>query len=132
MSLNLCRTGFCNGDIPFQNFQDYYQFTSTIPFDGCLVPVVSSDTSCQKMFTTCVDEVNSAVDNIFSIKSCVLGASCFGGQTPVADFIATVYQQKNGNKISVPQPADEARVSTALFNAGSTDGKKYQYPLNKF
>lgn len=84
------------------------------------------------MFTTCVDEVNSAVDNVFSIKSCVLGASCFGGQSPVADFIAAVYLQKNGNKISVPLSANEARVSTALFNAGSTDGKKYQYPLSSF
>jgi hypothetical protein len=73
------------------------------------------------MFTQCVSEVDSAVDNIFSIKSCVLGATCFGGQRPVAGFVATVYGQKGGTGTS-PTPLNEARLSVGLFNSISQDG----------
>lgn len=38
-------------------------------------PKVSTDPSCQKMFESCITEVNPAVDDIFNTKSCMLGAA---------------------------------------------------------
>jgi len=125
-------TGFCPGGpgIPYMNFADYYQYSSSVSSTACSsattssaapTQTVSSDATCQKMFTQCVEEVDSAVDNIFSIKPCVLGATCFGGQRPVSGFVATVYGQKVGGG-TPPTPLGETRLSTTLFNSISEDG----------
>jgi hypothetical protein len=131
-------TGFCPGGpgIPYQNYADYYEFSASVSSSACgaatsssttssttpapTTPVVSSDATCQKMFTQCVSEVDSAVDNIFSLKSCVLGATCFGGQRPVSGFVAAVYGQKNTG--TPPTPLGETRLSSALFESISEDG----------
>jgi hypothetical protein len=129
-------TGFCPGGpgIPYTNYADYYQFSASVSSSACssttpssaaptpTTPIVSSDATCQKMFTQCVGEVDSAVDNIFAIKSCVLGATCFGGQRPVSGFVAAVYGQKHTG--TPPTPSEEARLPTALFAAISEDGGK--------
>ncbi|KAF9465604.1 hypothetical protein BDZ94DRAFT_1159702 [Collybia nuda] len=140
-------TAFCNSNIPFFNFQDYFQYSSSVSSNGCSgttistlpptttqppptsTPTISSDASCQKMFTTCINEVNKDVSNIFSVKSCVLGATCFGGQRPVAGFVSTVYGVKNSGGSSAPAPSALPRVSQALFNAGSTNSEFLTSPF---
>ncbi|KZV71767.1 hypothetical protein PENSPDRAFT_577135 [Peniophora sp. CONT] len=127
-------TAFCSKPIPLQNFADYYQYSSSVSSNGCsatttttssapatTTPVISSDASCQKMFTTCIAQVDPKVSNPWSVEACVLGATCFGGQRPVDGFLSAV----SGVKGVSPAPAsvNEPRLSTSLFGKIATDGK---------
>ena len=75
------------------------------------------------MFTTCIAYSDQKVTNPWAIESCLLGATCFGGQRPVDDFLAAVYSAKNPSSNAYPASLNEPRVSSALFNQISKDGK---------
>ncbi|VDB99960.1 unnamed protein product [Peniophora sp. CBMAI 1063] len=88
--------------------------------------VVSSDATCQKMFTTCVAQVDLNVQNPWGVEACILGATCFGGQRPVDGFLSAVYSAKNPTSIvAAPTSINEPRLSTTLFAGISTDGKTW-------
>jgi hypothetical protein len=137
-------TAFCTSAIPLQNFADYFQYSSTVGSNGCsaatstviaptttssappattTIPVISSDATCQKMFTTCIAQSDQKLTNPWSNEACLLGATCFGGQRPVDDFLAAVYGAKNPGSNAYPASLNEPRVSTSLFSKISTDGK---------
>ncbi|VDB99959.1 unnamed protein product [Peniophora sp. CBMAI 1063] len=139
-------TAFCSESVPFQNFADYYQYSSSVNSAGCsaaakrevaaattsaapaaaTTPVVSSDASCQKMFTACIDQVDQDVANPWAVEACVLGATCFGGQVPVDGFLSTVYSQKNpSSTVTAPTSINEPRLATSLFASVSTDGQTW-------
>ncbi|KZV63270.1 hypothetical protein PENSPDRAFT_738893 [Peniophora sp. CONT] len=78
--------------------------------------------SCQALQTTCAASVKPDLSDAWNIKACVFGATCFGGQRPVDGFLAAVHSDRG---LSGPAPASVnlPRVTTALFNSISTDGK---------
>lgn len=77
------------------------------------------------MFTTCIDQVDQKVADPWAVEACVIGATCFGGQRPVDDFLAAVYAVKTGSSSTPPASVNEPRLSTSLFDTISTDGKTW-------
>lgn len=69
--------------------------------------------SCQALFNTCAARVDHSLSNVFAIESCLLGASCFGGQRPVDDFLAALYGSLNGTG-TPPASVNLARVPTSV------------------
>jgi len=82
----------------------------------------SDNGSCQQQYKTCAAKVDASLDNVFSIESCLFAASCFGGQRPVDDFLASLHGTKGGSGTALSS-VSLARVTTTVFNAISTDGK---------
>ncbi|KZV59156.1 hypothetical protein PENSPDRAFT_552652, partial [Peniophora sp. CONT] len=78
--------------------------------------------SCQALQTTCAASVKADLSDAWNIKACVFGATCFGGQRPVDGFLAAVHSDKSASG-SAPASVNLPRVTTALFNSISTDGK---------
>ncbi|KAF9465605.1 hypothetical protein BDZ94DRAFT_1214436 [Collybia nuda] len=97
--------------------------TVSVPPPTATPPTLSSDATCQQMFFTCTAQVNTAVTNLWSIKACVLGAACVDGAHPVGTFASAVHSWKMGGSPPTA-PVNQPRVSTALFQASSTDGGK--------
>ncbi|KJA16918.1 hypothetical protein HYPSUDRAFT_57929 [Hypholoma sublateritium FD-334 SS-4] len=86
-------------------------------------PNISSEPSCQWQFETCVQSVNSDASNAWSQISCLLAASCFGGQRPVDGLLSVVFTTKTGKSSSLaPTSLAEARLSNATLNKISTNG----------
>jgi hypothetical protein len=52
--------------------------------------------SCQALQNTCVNEVRTDLNNVWSVKACVMGATCFGGQRPVDGFLSAVHSATGG------------------------------------
>jgi hypothetical protein len=98
--------------------------SATGPSSSGTPPTISSDATCQKMYTTCIAQVDQNVANPWAVEACVLGATCFGGQRPVDGFLATVKSFKNPNG-ATPASLTVPRVSTSLLSAISTDGKDW-------
>ncbi|KAF7971291.1 hypothetical protein HWV62_21442 [Athelia sp. TMB] len=80
--------------------------------------------SCAQMHHICASSVNAKVSNPWSYAECLFGASCFGGQHPVDDFLASIYSTvNNGTKGTAPTSINEPRVPAKVFASISTDGK---------
>lgn len=118
------RTAYCGGNIPLQNFADYYQYSPTVSSDGCsskrdippnaIVARQSDDNgSCNQMLNICSDATD-ALTNPWNTPACLFGAACFGGQKPVDDFLAALSSKKNGS--STPTALDSPRVSSSVRN----------------
>ncbi|KAF5310850.1 hypothetical protein D9619_008000 [Psilocybe cf. subviscida] len=75
---------------------------------------------CKQLLNTCAASPN-ALSNPWSVKACLFGASCFGGQRPVDNFLAAVASAKNAS--SAPASHNVPRVSQTVFNSISTNGK---------
>jgi hypothetical protein len=98
---------------------------TTITLTASPVPVPTGgvgEASCNKMFNTCVAQVNTAVSDAWSHPACLFAATCFGGQRPVDGLLASVFGAKKGSG-AAPTSVKEARLSTATMKSISTDGK---------
>jgi len=69
--------------------------------------------SCQALFNICADHVEPSLENVFAIESCLFGASCFGGQHPVDDFLASLYSSVNCGG-TAPESVHLARVPSSV------------------
>jgi hypothetical protein len=75
----------------------------------------SDNGACAQLAATCASEVNNSLSNVFSIEACVFAATCFGGQRPVDDFLASLFTTKNGaNAGTPPQSVNLPRVSSSV------------------
>ncbi|KJA19842.1 hypothetical protein HYPSUDRAFT_204272 [Hypholoma sublateritium FD-334 SS-4] len=79
-----------------------------------------SDAFCTQLFTDCVNVGPSVVSNPWNTPACIYGATCFGGQRPVDDFLASVASSLN---TTFEASLDVPRVSSAVFDQISTDGQ---------
>lgn len=102
-----------------------FQYSSTINSVYCTskrdvaaVPTISTDDTCQAMFTQCIKDVDV---NYFAHASCVLGATCADGKKPVDDFITAVAQQHGDN--TKPTSLTQQRLTQTLFDSWSTDNE---------
>lgn len=87
-------------------------------------PVVTSEISCQKTFETCLRTVNFNLFDIWSVKSCVLAASCFPGDRNVDNLLTAVYIYRTGNVPSTaPKSINQPRFSEAQFRTISSNGR---------
>ena len=70
--------------------------------------------SCKALQATCTANVASDLSNVWSLKECVFGASCFGGQHQVDDFLAAVYSTKHNGQGTAPKSVNLPRVTSAV------------------
>jgi len=86
----------------------------------------SDNGACAQMKSICEKAIDDNATNPWSVEACLYGASCFAGSKPVDAFLTAVYEAKNPSYTcfdSYPESKTEPRVSTAVFNAISTDKK---------
>lgn len=70
--------------------------------------------SCKALQATCTANVKSDLSNVWSLKECIFGASCFSGQRPVDDFLAAVYSSLHNGQGTAPQSVNLPRVTSAV------------------
>ena len=88
---------------------------SSLAISPVAVRQESSDNgSCKALQATCTAHVKSDLSNVFALKECVVGASCFGGHRPVDDFLAAVYSSKHGGQGAAPSSVNLPRVTTSV------------------
>ncbi|KAF5321453.1 hypothetical protein D9619_001294 [Psilocybe cf. subviscida] len=121
-------TAFCitPQGIPFQNFADYYQLSSTVTPPGCDVgrPTgIGLEESCNIMFDACVAQANSDVTDAWSHLPCVFTATCAVGT--VGEDLESVFVGKTGDDFVGPESLQkvQTRLSDTVMSMISTDGK---------
>ncbi|KAF5310785.1 hypothetical protein D9619_007995 [Psilocybe cf. subviscida] len=75
---------------------------------------------CKQLLNICAASPN-ALSNPWSVKACLFGAGCFGGQRPVDGFLVAVAAAKHAS--SAPASHNVPHISQAVFNSISTNGK---------
>lgn len=70
-----------------------------------------SNAFCTQLFTDCVNVGPNVVSNPWDTPACIYGATCFGGQRPVDDFLASVASSLN---TTFEASLDVPRVSSAV------------------